>query len=229
MRFEELNWMDVENYLKRDNRLIVVLGSCEQHGYLSLLTDTKVPTALADAVSRETGALVAPPLNFGNSPYFLTYPGTISLRISTYINVVEDIIRSVYGYGFRRILILNGHGGNEPVQARLSELANELDGIRLSWYSWWTSGKIKEIAKKNNIPTTHASWLEAFKFTQITDLPQNPKEEVINGGRILSGEETRQSAGDGNFGGPYKVADSIMEHVFDICVQEAINQLKSLG
>jgi len=75
MRFEDLNWMDVESYLKNDDRLIVVLGACEEHGYLSLLTDIRIPMALADAASARTNVLVAPPLNFGISPYFAKYPG----------------------------------------------------------------------------------------------------------------------------------------------------------
>ena len=51
MRIEDLNWMDVEGYLKHDDRLILVIGACEQHGYLSLLSDVKIPLALADAAS----------------------------------------------------------------------------------------------------------------------------------------------------------------------------------
>src|SRR5512146_1827229 len=111
MRFEDANWMDVENYLQADDRLMLVLGACEQHGYLSLLTDARVPQALADAASRQTGVLVAPAVNFGISNYFLTYPGTLSLRTATFLDLVEDIVRSAYGYGFRRLLVLNGHGG----------------------------------------------------------------------------------------------------------------------
>ena len=83
MRFEELNWFDVENYLENDDRIMLVFGACEQHGYLSLLTDSKIPLAMADAASQKTGVLVGPALNFGASPYFLAYPGTISLRLST--------------------------------------------------------------------------------------------------------------------------------------------------
>src|SRR4030065_380599 len=119
MRLEELNWMDVETYLAQDDRIILVLGATEQHGYLSLLTDVKIPQALADAASAITGVLVAPPLNFGVSPYFAKYPGTLSLRVSTLIAAVEDIVRSAYGHGFRRILILNGHGGNSPARNHL--------------------------------------------------------------------------------------------------------------
>jgi creatinine amidohydrolase/Fe(II)-dependent formamide hydrolase-like protein len=77
MRIEELNWMDVEKYLLQDDRLMLVVGATEQHGYLSLATDNNIPLAMADAASQKTGILVAPPLNFGVSPYFTTYPGTI--------------------------------------------------------------------------------------------------------------------------------------------------------
>ena len=67
MRFEECNWMDVENYLQKEDRVILVIGACEQHGYLSLQTDMRIPLALADAASSETGVIVAPTLNFRNN------------------------------------------------------------------------------------------------------------------------------------------------------------------
>mgnify|MGYP003340825228 CR=1 FL=1 len=97
MRIEDLNWMDIEAYLQQDDRLIVVVGATEQHGYLSMLTDIRIPMALADSASQASGVLIAPPLNFGCSPYFLAYPGTFSLRVSTLIAVVEDLIRSARG------------------------------------------------------------------------------------------------------------------------------------
>ena len=103
MRIEDLNWMDVEEYLKQDDRLILVIGACEQHGYLSLLSDIKIPLALADAASKQTGVLVAPPLNFGSSPTSSPIRARFSLRLSTLMDAVEDIVRSAYGQGFRRI------------------------------------------------------------------------------------------------------------------------------
>ncbi len=111
MRLSDLNWFDVQAYLENDDRILLVLGSCEQHAYLSLLTDVKIPLALADAAAQQSGVLVAPPLNFGASPYFLAYPGTISLRIATLLDLTEDLVRSLYGHGFRRMIVLNGHGG----------------------------------------------------------------------------------------------------------------------
>ena len=142
MRIEDFNWMEVEGYLKQDDRLILVIGACEQHGYLSLLTDVKIPLALAEAASKQTDVLVAPPLNFGASSYFAAYPGTFSLRLSTLMDVVEDVVCSAYSNGFRRILVLNGHGGNTGVKMRLGELANQLSGLKIQWYAWWLARSV---------------------------------------------------------------------------------------
>ncbi len=221
MRLEELNWMDVENYLQSNDRLILVIGSCEQHGYLSLLTDVKVPQALADAASEKTGVLVAPPLNFGVSPYFLDYPGTISLRVSTYVQVIEDLVRSVYRAGFRRLLVLNGHGGNDGARNVLVELANELPGLQVAWYAWWSSHSVENVARKHGLKSSHASWIEAFPFTQVAALPAEPKLPPTTRG-LADAEDTRQLYGDGNFGGPYQADPEIMQEVFAAALEDVI-------
>lgn len=221
MRLEELNWMDVENYLQSNDRLILVIGSCEQHGYLSLLTDVKVPQALADAASEKTGVLVAPPLNFGVSPYFLDYPGTISLRVSTYVQVIEDLVRSVYRAGFRRLLVLNGHGGNDGARNVLVELANDLPGLQVAWYAWWSSHSVENVARQHGLKSSHASWIEAFPFTQVAALPAEPKLPPTTRG-LADAEDTRQLYGDGNFGGPYQADPEIMQEVFAAALEDVI-------
>ncbi len=225
MRFEELNWMDVESYVRQDDRLMLVIGSCEQHAYLSLLTDVKVPLALADAASQQSGVLVAPPLNFGSSPYFLGYPGTLSLRISTLLDVVEDLVRSAYRHGFRRLLVLNGHGGNDGARARLYEVADDLPGLRLAWYAWWTSHSVSEVAQRHQLKPTHASWLEAFSFVQVSGMPSGSKNPPHVPG-LLGAAEARQVYGDGNFGGPYQVSEDIMQEVFDAALQDVLTLLR---
>lgn len=225
MRSEELNWFDVEQYLTQDDRLILILGSCEQHGYLSLLTDVKIPQALADAASQGTGVLVAPPLNFGSSPYFLAYPGTLSLRATTLLDVVEDLVRSAYGQGFRRILVLNGHGGNDPARLRLYELASVLPGLRLAWYAWWQSHSVAEVAQRHALKPAHASWLEAFPFTRVSDLPEGEKAPPRIPG-LLGASEARQVYGDGVFGGPYQVDPAIMDELFAAALQDVLQLLR---
>jgi creatinine amidohydrolase len=224
MRFDDLNWMDVVSYLEHEDRLMLVLGSCEQHGYLSLQTDQKIPLALADAASQTTGVLVAPALNFGISPYFQTYPGTISLRTGTFLDVVEDIVRSVYQSGFRRILVLNGHGGNVPARLRLVELSNELSGLQVSWYAWWESHSVTEVAMKHGLKSYHAGWIEAFPFVRVADLPAGEKiPPSIKG--LLNAEETRAAYGDGVFGGPYQADDELMNAVFSTALEDILHLL----
>ena len=225
MRFEELNWLDIEQYLQGENRLMLVLGSCEQHAYLSLLTDVKIPLALADAASQETGVLVAPPLNFGVSPYFLAYPGTLSLRTATLLDVVEDLVHSAYRHGFRRILVLNGHGGNDPARARLYEVANDLPDLRLAWYAWWQSHSVEQAARQHELKPAHASWLEAFPFTRVAEQPAGEKIPPHVPG-LMGAAEARRVYGDGNFGGPYQVSDEIMQQVFAAALQDILALLK---
>jgi len=225
MRFEDLNWMDVEEYLKHDDRLMIVVGACEQHGFLSIMTDVRIPQVLADAASKQTGVLIAPTINFGVSPYFLTYPGTISLRTSTLLQVVEDIIRSVAGVGFKRFVILNGHGGNNSVSDSLVELSNLLPEIRVAWYSWWESHSVAAVAIKHNLTIEHAGWAEAFTFNRVGDLPDKPKISVKTTG-LLNAMETRKAYGDGMFGGPYLVDDHIMAELFEAALDDVLHLLK---
>lgn len=225
MRFEDLNWMDVEEYLKTDDRLIIILGAAEQHGYLSLLTDVRIPLALADAASQASGVLIAPTLNFGCSPYFLAYPGTLSLRVSTLIAAVEDIVRSAYTAGFRRILILNGHGGNMPARTQLAEICGQLTGIQLCWYDWWLSHSVEAIGVKHGIKPAHANWLEAFPFTIVGDLPETFKIPPSVPG-IMDPKTARIVYGDGSFGGAYSASEEIMHELFQACLEDILQLLK---
>ncbi len=225
MRYEELNWFDIEAYLKNETRLMIVLGACEQHSYLSLLSDVRIPLALADAASQHSGVLVAPTVNFGASPYFLDYPGTISLRISTFLDVVEDCVRSIHQQGFRKLLFLNGHGGNNPAQLRLHELMNELPEMAIAWYAWWQSHSVDEVARKNNLKPTHASWLEAFPFTRVAPLPEEPKLPPFVPG-VVSAQQARRIYGDGSFGGPYAVDQKIMDEIFQAALLDILQLLK---
>jgi creatinine amidohydrolase len=225
MRFEDLSWFDVEKYLQNDNRLILVLGACEQHGYLSLLADLKIPQALADAASQQTGVLVAPAINYGISPYFMEYPGTLSLRVTTFIDLVEDLVRSAHHHGFRRILILNGHGGNDPARARLYEVANTSSELQLVWYSWWQAHSVEAIAMKHNLRSFHAAWIEAFQFTRVGDLPEGEKIPPRIPG-MVNAKAARKLYQDGVFGGPYQVDDDIMSEVFSAALEDILQLLR---
>jgi creatinine amidohydrolase len=225
MRFEDCSWFDVEKYLQNENRLILVLGACEQHGYLSLLTDSKIPLALADAASQKTGVLVAPVVNYGISPYFMDYPGSFSLRATTLLDLVEDLTRSAYHQGFRRLLFLNGHGGNDPSRARLYEVANTLPELQLGWYAWWQAHSVEVVAMNHGLRSYHAAWIEAFPFTRVRDLPDGEKIPPRIPG-LVNAKIARQLYEDGVFGGPYQVDDAIMSEVFQAALVDVLQLLK---
>jgi creatinine amidohydrolase len=225
MRFEDLTWFDIEKYLQIDDRLILVLGACEQHGYLSIMSDSKIPLALADTASQKSGVLVAPVVNFGISPYFMDYPGTLSLRASTLLDIAEDLIRSAYHHGFKRILILNGHGGNDPARARLYEVTNTIPDLQIAWYSWWQSRSVDTVAQKYGLLSYHAAWIEAFQFTRVGDLPSGNKIPPRIPG-LVNSKIARELYQDGVFGGPYQVDDTIMAEIFAAALDDILQLIK---
>jgi creatinine amidohydrolase len=225
MRFEDLTWFDIEKYLQIDDRLILVLGACEQHGYLSIMSDSKIPLALADTASQKSGVLVAPVVNFGISPYFMDYPGTLSLRASTLLDIAEDLIRSAYHHGFKRILILNGHGGNDPARARLYEVTNTIPDLQIAWYSWWQSRSVDTVAQKYGLRSYHAAWIEAFQFTRVGDLPSGDKIPPRVPG-LVNSKIARELYQDGVFGGPYQVDDTIMAEIFAAALDDILQLIK---
>ena len=111
-----MNWMQVEAYLAHDDRAVLPLGSTEQHSHLSLSVDCILSERVAADAAEPLGVPVFPVLPYGVTPYFRAFPGSISLRVETYLRVVRDILDSMAHSGFRRILIVNGHGGNNAVQ-----------------------------------------------------------------------------------------------------------------
>ncbi|HEU4719693.1 MAG TPA: creatininase family protein, partial [Bacteroidia bacterium] len=115
------NWKQVEDYLRRDDRCILPIGSTEQHAFLSLSTDTVLAEKIAQDAAEEEGVPVFPVLPYGITPGFMAYPGTVTLKTETLTRVVAEILGSLAHHGFRRIMIVNGHGGNRALEETLSD------------------------------------------------------------------------------------------------------------
>ena len=224
MYLGEMTWMEVEKYLKKDDRIMLVTGATEQHGYICLETDIKIPLTLAMAAAEQGGVLVAPPLNFGCSSYFMDYPGTISFRVQTLISALEDMIKSLHHQGFNRMLIVNGHGGNDPAKVALGDLVNELPRVQLTWYDWWKAPSVAVVAAAHGLETYHASWMEAFPFLRTSGMPEGMK-PAFKPEQILSSTKVRAALGDGVYGGAYKASDEIMNEVFAAALGDVVRLL----
>ena len=226
MQLAVMNWMQVEAYLRRDDRVVVVTGSCEQHGYLSVQADVRVPLAVAETACERVGVVVAPPLPYGISPYFAAYPGTVSLRPETFAVVVREVLDGLRRQGFRRILVSNGHGGNTGV---LGPLITEVNGAypetRIALFEWWRHPSVNAVAAAEGLAQHHANWSENFPdLTRVAPVPEGTKPPV----RLPPGTSAaaaRELLGDGSFGGDYQVPDAVMARFFAAAVDAMVAAL----
>jgi creatinine amidohydrolase len=119
MKLEEFTWKEVAERLKAERRLIVPIGTCEQHGpHLPLNTDTLVTEKIADYLSEKTGILVAPALPYGvNLPCDRVYAGTCSSTKE----LLRDFVRSILDWwkaqGFEWFFLLSAHGDPHHIEA----------------------------------------------------------------------------------------------------------------
>ena len=164
MRISDMNWMQVEAYLQNDDRCLLPTGSTEQHSYLSLSVDSILASKLAHDVAEPLGIPVFPVLHYGLAQQWVAYPGTVTLRIETYLAVIRDVLDSIRRAGFRRILIVNGHGGNSPAAGMVREWMMDNPDSQIKWHNWWnapaTWAKVQEIDSQGS----HASWMENFPW-----------------------------------------------------------------
>ena len=218
-----MNWQQVEAYLKTNDLAILPLGSTEQHGGLSLSVDAILAEKMAVDSAEPLGIPVFPVVAYGVTPYFRAYPGTISLRVATYIAVVRDILDGLKDQGFKRILIVNGHGGNQPAGSLAIEWMADNPGIAVKFHNWWnapaTFAKVQEI----DPVASHASWMENFPWTRLDGVvqpsQQKPMVELARL-RLMDPQGVRDYLGDGNFGGYYEKPDADMQAMWDVAVAE---------
>ncbi|XDZ52875.1 creatininase family protein [Neisseriaceae bacterium CLB008] len=229
MLIKEMNWMQVADHLHTDDRIVLPIGSTEQHAYLSLMTDTILAEKVAADAAEPLNVPVLPVVPYGLAPYFTAYPGTISLRSSTYFALITDILDSVYQAGFRRILLVNGHGGNSPVLNELQTWLNTHPDARVKLHNWWAAPQTMAKVKAIDPVASHASWMENFPWTRIANvaLPDAQKPMInLEHMRQLSAQGVRDYVGDGNYGGDYYKDDALMHELWAIGVAETRAQIE---
>jgi len=126
------------------DKAVLAVGSTEYHGdHLPFGTDTLVAEHLAEAVAeRVEGLLVLPPLPFGMSEHYASFPVAISLSTETLIRVLREVFDSLLGHGLTRLLIINGHDGNAAaIEASAREFRVEHPEMKIAVLeAWWQTG-----------------------------------------------------------------------------------------
>jgi len=223
MRVADMNWMQLRDRATVDDRAVLPLGSVEQHAYLSLAVDAILSEKVAlDAVG-DLGIPVFPVQAYGFTPNFVDFPGSITLRLSTYIALITDLLDGIARAGFRRITIVNGHGGNTPAHGAVLEWLNGHRGCQVKWHNWWNAPKTLAKVQAIDPVASHASWMENFPWTRLpgVSMPdvQKPMLDLARFPQFDPGTKAKM-LGDGNYGGFYQRADTEMLAIWQVATEE---------
>ena len=228
MKIADMTWMQVEQYLLEDDRCVLPLGSTEQHAYLSLAVDAILSERVAADAAEPLGVPVFPAVAYGLTPYFMAYPGTVTLTPDTYARLLKEVLGSIAHHGFRRILVVNGHGGNREGRPAALEWASEQVGVTLRWHDWWAGQQTMDAVRSIDPAASHASWMEGFPWTRVAgvEVPVGHKATVdLEDRDDLSPTDLRARLGDGCFGGFYERPDEDLAKVWGVAVEETRRQI----
>jgi creatinine amidohydrolase len=154
---------------------------------------------------------------------WLHLPDGIQPRVETYVRLIHEILDSLAGSGFRRVLIVNGHGGNQPAQAAAIEWMADHPAVRVKFHNWWNAPRTFAKVQEIDPVASHASWMENFPWTRLAG-SEPPKEQkpMIDMARmrLLDPKALRDYLVDGNFGGYYQRPDEDMQAIWAVAVAE---------
>jgi len=158
MQLQLQTWQEVDAYLQTSRGIILPIGSTEQHGPNGLIgTDAICAEVIAKGVGEAAGALVAPTIAVGMAQHHLAFAGSMTLRPSTLIAVLKDMVESLARHGFERFYFVNGHGGNiATMAAAFSEIyatrslgtSSNSSPIKCRLKNWWQSKEVHDLAKE---------------------------------------------------------------------------------
>lgn len=160
MRIADMNWMQVAAHAAHDDRAVLPIGSTEQHAYLSLAVDAILAERVAVEAAGPLAIPVFPTINYGLTPNFVDYPGTVTLRMATLCALITDILDGIVRSGFKRIIIVNGHGGNSPAHGAVLEWLDHHRGVQVKWHNWWNAPATFAKVQAIDPLASHASWMK---------------------------------------------------------------------
>jgi len=226
MLISDMNWSDVAAAAARDPRAVLPIGSTEQHAQLSLSVDSILAQRVARDAAEPLRIPVFPVMPYGLAPYFADYPGSVTLRVETLLAVIRDVIASIRRAGFRRILIVNGHGGNAPVGPLAQELCADYPDTAIKFHNWWTAPRTLAFVAAHG-GGSHASWMENHPWTRLDHAPApagvKPMVDIPPGSNPA---QYRVTLGDGNFGGAWQQNDATTQALWDTGVAETREALE---
>ncbi len=232
-------WCEVEDYLSRSQGIVLPIGSTEQHGPTGLIgTDAICAEAIAKGVGEATQAMVAPTINVGMALHHTAFPGSMSLRPSTLILVVRDMLTTLAKTGFRKFFFINGHGGNiATLKAAFAETYDhmatlnlpDVDRVQCQVGNWFMASGVHRLARElyGDQEGSHAtpSEVAVTQYLYPDAIKQAPlPSDVGRGHAIYGAEDFRRRYPDGRMGSnPALATPEHGQQFYDIAVKELSN------
>ncbi len=172
-RYERLTWPEINEAVRQEKVVILPVGSTEQHGYhLPLDVDAKLAGSVALAAGERSpeDMLVLPTVDYGYCHHVMDFPGTINISPTTFVNLLLDITRSIAYHGFKRIVIVNGHGSNHPLVEQVGRQTILQTDALCCTLSWWQLVATKwnaEIRESGLGGCAHACELETSMYLHL--------------------------------------------------------------
>ena len=195
-RYEKLTWPEINDAVDLGKVCIVPCGSIEQHGpHLPLDVDIVCPVGIARGAGEQLPQkiLVLPSITYGYTGHVMDFPGTINSNYSTFIEHVLDVVKSLAYHGFKKILLLNGHGSNMPnldLAARRANVETDAECVVTAWWNLLTVDKqFLPSWRESPFPggCSHACELETSLYLYLDE--GSVRKELIASGEISFNRE----------------------------------------
>ena len=190
-RYEKLTWPEINDALAAKQICIVPCGAVEQHGpHLPLDVDMLLSTsvALGAGEGRPEKTLVLPSVSYGYTGHVMDFPGTINVHYQHFIEQVLDITKSLAYHGFKKILLLNGHGSNMPNLDLVARRCNLETDAECALCAWWNLLSVDPDFlpnwRESKFPggIAHACELETSMYLHLK--PEDVRQDLIESGDI---------------------------------------------
>ncbi|MCA9116316.1 MAG: creatininase family protein [Planctomycetaceae bacterium] len=195
-RYEKLTWPEINDAVELDKVCILPVGAVEQHGpHLPLDVDLICPTgiALGAGASLPEKILVLPTYQYGYTGHVMDFPGTINTNYETFIRGVIDVAKSLAYHGFKKIILLNGHGSNMPnldLVARRVNLETDAECVLVAWWRLLTvDPEFLPSWRESKFPggCAHAGELETSLYLYLDE--DGVRKDKVKNGTISFNEE----------------------------------------
>jgi creatinine amidohydrolase len=173
-RYEKLTWPEINEAIAQKKVVVLPVGSIEQHGYhLPIDVDVRSASTICLGAGEKSpeDMLVMPPFTYGYCNHVMDFPGTITIQPSTFVAALTDITKSLAYHGFKRIVLVNGHGSNHPLVEQVGRQTNlQTDALCLTC-SWWQliADYWNEIRDSGPGGSAHACELETSLYLHMDE------------------------------------------------------------